>query len=158
MSPLLNKVYTTWENKPKKIFQNYTENGSVGERNKSRSPYHVDVRNVALSRAASADDLKNVMQYNRYLYYTKLHSQPGANTLVSTVSDFNILEHFNSLIIYMRIVSGTFSSSLHYIQFEVCQYVNVSTNLKVAPNRYKCSLFSSEKNLSKLSLNLAGLS
>ena len=86
VSPLLNKVYTTWENKPKKVFPNYTENGSLGERIKSRTPYHVDVRKVALSRAASADDLKNVMQYNRYLYYTKLHSQPGGNALVSTVS------------------------------------------------------------------------
>ena len=83
VSPLLNKVYKTWENKPKKVFPNYTENGSLGERIKSRTPYHVDVRKVALSRAASADDLKNVMQY------TKLHSQPGGNALVSTVSQCN---------------------------------------------------------------------
>lgn len=89
VSPLLNKVYKTWENKPKKVFPSYTENGSLGERIKSRTPYHVDVWKVALSRAASADDLENVMQYNRYLYYTKLHSQPGGNALVSTVSQCN---------------------------------------------------------------------
>lgn len=58
----------------------------------------------------------------------------------------------------MGFLSGTFSSSLNDIQFEVCQYFIFSTDLQVAPNRYKCSPFSSEKNRLKLSRNLAGLS
>jgi len=72
VSPLINKLSVNTKDasrqkKPKNISRKYLTDGSSEQQ---RDPYLVHKNNI--THASSAEDIRNVVQYNRYRYYTKL--------------------------------------------------------------------------------------
>ncbi|XP_057300246.1 neutral amino acid transporter 9-like [Hydractinia symbiolongicarpus] len=75
-SPLLNKVSEDETQIPKEIPRKHFK----GESTTLRNPYVVNTQ--VIPHNASHEDLRNLAQYNRYRYYSKIHNVPGGEKLV----------------------------------------------------------------------------
>ncbi|XP_066915221.1 neutral amino acid transporter 9-like [Clytia hemisphaerica] len=75
-SPLINKINQpgrkTSKSLPKEISRKYLKKSNNDRNNANRSPYMINSDQI-LNRSASTEDLRDVAQYKRYRYYSKLH-------------------------------------------------------------------------------------